>query len=72
LVNTEEFRDAIFLIFANKQDLPTAMSAAEIEDKLHIHSIKQPYHVQACCATSGDGLYEGLEWLSQMIEVEQN
>ena len=25
-------------------------------------------HTQAACATSGDGLYEGLEWLSANIK----
>ena len=24
-------------------------------------------YIQSCCATSGEGLYEGLDWLSQNI-----
>ena len=27
-----------------------------------------PLHKQACCATSGDGLYEGLDWLSAALQ----
>jgi hypothetical protein len=23
-----------------------------------------PWHIQACCATSGDGLYDGMDWLA--------
>merc|ERR1712137_1470733 len=33
----EELRDALLLVFANKQDLPNAMNAAEITDKLGLH-----------------------------------
>lgn len=34
MLREDELRDAILLIFANKQDLPNAMSAAELTDKL--------------------------------------
>ncbi|KAI1729120.1 ADP-ribosylation factor family domain-containing protein [Ditylenchus destructor] len=30
----DELRDAVLLVFANKQDLPNAMNAAEVTDKL--------------------------------------
>lgn len=30
----------MLLVFANKQDLPNAMSAAEITDKLHLNQIR--------------------------------
>ncbi|XP_059973247.1 ADP-ribosylation factor 3-like [Mesoplodon densirostris] len=52
--------DAILLMFANQQDLPNAMNAAEITDKLGLHSLHhRNWYIQATCATSGDGLYEG-------------
>ncbi|KAL0348145.1 UNVERIFIED_CONTAM: ADP-ribosylation factor 2 [Sesamum angustifolium] len=57
-----------FLFFANKQDLPNAMNAAEITDKLGLHSLRQRHwYIQSTCATSGEGLYEGLDWLSNNI-----
>lgn len=57
--------DALLLIFANKQDLPNAMNAPEITDKLGLQSLRQRgWYIQSACATTGDGLYEGLEWLS--------
>ncbi|KAH1091962.1 hypothetical protein J1N35_019219 [Gossypium stocksii] len=40
-LNEEELRDAVLLVFANKQDLPNAMNAAEIIDKLGLHSLRQ-------------------------------
>ncbi|THH31315.1 hypothetical protein EUX98_g2873 [Antrodiella citrinella] len=69
MLNEDELRDALLLVFANKQDLPNAMNAAEITDKLGLHGLRQrTWFIQAACATSGDGLYEGLEWLSANIK----
>jgi ADP-ribosylation factor protein 1 len=69
MLNEDELRDAVLLVFANKQDLPNAMSAAEITDKLGLHNLRQRnWYIQATCATSGDGLYEGLEWLSSNLK----
>lgn len=36
----EELGDAFLLVFANKQDLPNALSVSEITDKLGLHNIK--------------------------------
>lgn len=36
----DELREAVLLVFANKQDLPNAMSAAELTDKLHLNQLK--------------------------------
>nr|AAF79587.1 F28C11.12 [Arabidopsis thaliana] len=60
MLNEDELRDAVLLVFANKQDLPNAMNAAEITDKLGLHSLRQRHwYIQSTCATSGEGLYEG-------------
>jgi ADP-ribosylation factor 1/2 len=68
MLSAEELRDAVVLIYANKQDLPNAMSAAEMVDKLNLQSIRhRHWYIQASCATTGDGLYEGLDWLSSTI-----
>ena len=52
------------LVFANKQDLPNAMGAAEVTEKLGLHALRQRWFLQSACAVNGDGLYEGLDWLS--------
>lgn len=58
-----QLRDAVLLVFANKQDLPNAMSASEITDKLGLNELRQrKWYIQSTCATTGDGLYEGLDW----------
>jgi len=67
LMKEPELRDAPVLVYANKQDLPCALSVAEIVDKMSLHDIKRMWHVQATSATSAAGLYEGLEWLSKAV-----
>ncbi|XP_042388660.1 ADP-ribosylation factor 1-like [Zingiber officinale] len=71
ILNEDVLRDALLLVFANKQDLPNAMNVAEITDKLGLHSLnKRHWYIQSTCATSGDGLYEGLDWLSSKLASE--
>jgi ADP-ribosylation factor 1/2 len=73
LLEEDELRDAALLILANKQDLPHAMSVAEITERLELHKIRnRPWYVQGCCATTGDGLIEGLDWLSATLTKKQN
>eukprot|EP01089_Gocevia_fonbrunei_P013431 TRINITY_DN344_c0_g2_i2.p1 TRINITY_DN344_c0_g2~~TRINITY_DN344_c0_g2_i2.p1 ORF type:complete len:178 (-),score=41.21 TRINITY_DN344_c0_g2_i2:58-591(-) len=69
MLREDELREAAVLVLANKQDLPNAMSVAEVTDKLGLHSMRnRKWYIQACCATSGDGLYEGLDWLAQSLQ----
>jgi len=68
MLNEDEMRDAILLVFANKQDLPNAMNAAEITDKLNLNTLRnRQWYIQSTCATSGDGIYEGFDWLSKAL-----
>eukprot|EP00514_Thraustochytrium_sp_LLF1b_P003116 CAMPEP_0184507024 /NCGR_PEP_ID=MMETSP0198_2-20121128/27_1 /TAXON_ID=1112570 /ORGANISM="Thraustochytrium sp., Strain LLF1b" /LENGTH=174 /DNA_ID=CAMNT_0026896755 /DNA_START=93 /DNA_END=617 /DNA_ORIENTATION=+ len=70
MINEDELRDAVILVFANKQDLPNAMIAAEVTDKLGLHSLRsRNWYIQATCAPTGDGLYEGLDWLSATLKA---
>jgi len=68
IMQDDILKDTILLVFANKQDLPNAMSAGEMTDKLGLQNLKlKNWIIQPCCATSGDGLYEGLEWISKNL-----
>ena len=68
LMLEEELRDASLLILANKQDLPNAMKPAEIIDKLRLNDLKsRKWYLQSACATTGDGLYEGLDWFVKAL-----
>ena len=65
-------KDAILLVLANKQDLPSAMSVTNIAEQLRLHSLeKKNWHIQGSCAITGDGLSEGMDWLTtQLIKVK--
>ncbi|KAL3414689.1 ADP-ribosylation factor family-domain-containing protein [Aspergillus fumigatus] len=73
MLNEDELRDALLLVFANKQDLPNAMSPAEITQQLGLQSLtRRAWYIQSTCATTGDGLYEGLEWLADALRKSNN
>ncbi|KAL7715610.1 ADP-ribosylation factor [Entamoeba marina] len=68
LIEDDTMRNAPLLVFANKHDLPNAMSVSEVVKRLGLNSIKnRQWYCQTSCATNGDGLYEGLDWLSDKI-----
>merc|ERR1711943_129384 len=72
MLSEDEMRDAAVLVFANKQDLPNAMSAAEVTEKLGLHSMRnRQWFIQSACATTGDGLYEGLDWMSRTLSAKK-
>ena len=69
MLQNEELRTASVLIFANKQDIKDAMTSAEISKQLCLTSIKdQAWHIQACCALTGEGLYQGLDWIASRVK----
>jgi signal recognition particle receptor subunit beta len=62
LLDEDELRDSVLLIYANKQNLPNVIKPRDLADRLRINSItNRAWHVQGTCATTGDGLYEGLD-----------
>merc|ERR1712228_599908 len=64
----DELRDAALLVFANNQDLPNAMSVSEVTERLGLNQLRnRQWYIQSTCATTGDGLYEGLDWLSNTL-----
>jgi len=68
LLGHEDLQHSVILVFANKQDIKDAMTPAEITDALSLHSIKDhDWHIQACSALSGDGLYDGLGWIAGRV-----
>ncbi|CAN6286123.1 unnamed protein product [Urochloa humidicola] len=73
LLNAEELRDAALLVLANKQDLPNAMSSDVMAQELALHHHSpgnRRWHIQGARATSGEGLYEGLDWLCTNVNIK--
>lgn len=68
MLQDEQLSNARLLVYANKQDLPGSMSVQEITQKLGLSKLRnRMWQVQGCSAPSGDGLYEGLDWLSSAL-----
>ncbi|XP_040053333.2 E3 ubiquitin-protein ligase TRIM23 isoform X3 [Gasterosteus aculeatus] len=69
LLTEKELRDALLLIFANKQDVPGVVSVEEMTELLSLHKLccGRSWHIQGCDARSGVGLHEGLDWLSRQL-----
>merc|ERR1712014_112018 len=69
LMGEAELRDLPLLVYANKQDLDGALSRQEITEKLQMNDMMHTtWHVQLACARDGEGLYEGLDWLSSAVQ----
>lgn len=54
------------LIFANKQDLPDALTAEQIAEHLDLGADqykKRHWCIKACSAQDGTGLREGVDWI---------
>ncbi|XP_077371891.1 ADP-ribosylation factor 5-like [Festucalex cinctus] len=65
MLGEQELKDAVLLVFANKQDLPNALTITELTEKLGLNRLRnKEWHIQATCAIQGSGLYDGLDWLS--------
>ncbi|GBP16707.1 Cytochrome P450 4c3 [Eumeta japonica] len=70
MLQEEAFRDAVVLMFANKQDMPNAMSASELTNALNLNDLRnRRCRVQATCATQGRGLHKGLDWLLNELSM---
>ncbi|EPY42857.1 Arf/Sar family, other [Angomonas deanei] len=68
LLEDEELKSASLLVFANKQDIPGALSTAQVTEKLELTRFRsRQWYIQGCCATTAQGLYEGLDWLAANI-----
>ena len=69
LLMEEKLLTVPLLIFANKQDLMTALTPREISDALQLQNIRdRQWQIQACSAKNGTGLQEGVEWVIKAVE----
>ena len=70
LMDNDALRNASLLVYANKQDLPQSISTSAIVDKLELSTRmrNKNWHVQGAVGVSGQGLYEGLDWLGSALQ----
>jgi len=57
------------LFFANKMDCKDALSSVKVSQTLGLERIMdKPWHICASNAVTGEGLHEGVEWLTSQIK----
>ena len=69
MLEEEELRDSILLVFANKQDQKGALNAQQISDALDLPLVRnRQWSIQETSALQGKGLFEGFDWLVSCIK----
>ena len=60
------------LVFANKQDKNDALQPNEIMEKMQLGNISdRKWSINACVATTGEGVEEGMKWLVETVSKSQ-
>lgn len=71
MLEEEELKDAILLVFANKQDQKGALNAAQVSEQMGLAEIKnRQWSIQETAAIKGTGMFEGFDWLVTCIKGE--
>eukprot|EP00967_Tisochrysis_lutea_P090364 scaffold129256_cov30-Tisochrysis_lutea.AAC.1 len=72
VLSDDLLRNAVVLVLANKQDMPRAQPTNKVADAMCLTSlVKHKWYIQGCSAATGEGLYEGLEWLHAALRSRQ-
>ncbi|PWW73584.1 ARF/SAR superfamily [Tuber magnatum] len=72
MLNEDELREAALLVFANKQDQPGVLGAAEISEALKLPSLKErSWSIFGCSAVTGHGVNDGMDWLVKTVQEAQ-
>ena len=67
-----QVNDIPILFCCNKKDLPNAADTSTIAEALSVNTLNLPNNIVSTNGLSGDGLKEGLDWLSAMIDKNQS
>ncbi|KAF2892608.1 hypothetical protein ILUMI_13566 [Ignelater luminosus] len=69
LLADDKLENVPLLVYANKQDLPEALTASDLAQALGLPTIKdRAWQIQACTASQGSGVREGMEWVCKSIK----
>jgi len=66
ILDRDELSNVPLLIFANKQDI-AKVKLDNIANRFQLENLTRPWKIQGTCATTGEGLNDGLEWIQQEI-----
>ncbi|CRG86341.1 ADP-ribosylation factor 6 [Talaromyces islandicus] len=71
IISDREMKDALLLVFANKQDIPGCMQPEEITSELKLNSLSdRPWNVLPSVATDGRGIFEGLYRVNDQVRYK--
>ncbi|XP_074432106.1 ADP-ribosylation factor-like protein 1 isoform X1 [Larus michahellis] len=72
MLEEEELKKAILVVFANKQDMEQAMTPTEMANALGLPALKdRKWQIFKTSATKGTGLDEAMEWLVEALKSRQ-
>jgi len=70
ILQEEELRSSLVLVFANKQDIPGAMTDAEVAEGLGLADVAgRDWAIFKTSAVRGEGIFEGMDWLSNALKA---
>ncbi|KAI8911116.1 ADP-ribosylation factor family-domain-containing protein [Gorgonomyces haynaldii] len=71
LLRETKLNNVPLLVFANKQDLATALPGDEIATGLSLNAIRdRAWHIQPCSVKVGQGVKEGMEWAMNIAKKQ--
>ena len=71
VLDDESMAGVPILVYANKMDMPNAMSVPQISERLGLANLRdRKWQVQASNAQRGDGLFEGMDWLAKNVNTK--
>ncbi|XP_063693388.1 ADP-ribosylation factor 1-like 2 [Bolinopsis microptera] len=69
LLALPEMQDVPIMIFGNKQDMRGAVNPPQLIEQLHMNRYNNhSWYVQGTCAVTGEGIWEGIEIIAEMIK----
>lgn len=70
MIQDEDLKDSVFLLLANKQDLPGALTLGQVHDKIQNIDIKQRFRAAAVSVKSDlAGLEDSIRWLAEQLKT---
>jgi len=72
MLTEDLLKNVSVLVLANKQDLPKAASVTRVAEKMNLASLPHSckWRIEGTNAVSGEGIYEGLDWLSHNLPTK--
>jgi small GTP-binding protein len=71
MFSTQDLESAHLLVYANKQDMPQAMTPQEISEALNLKILSCKWNIVGTLARKGEGLSDGLDWIAKTLLEEK-